>query len=198
MNELPEMLKGLTDIPLALLSAVFCIILMKKQKKSWSVLFLLIFVSAFLGTAVHVFSMSFALYCIVWIILYALLFESIRIFTTLMVGYISGIKAKKNTVVFVIEAVLYAAAVVMLFIPDIYDIYALVAFMIIMLARVFICVINSKRIPRYAIPLSIFLILPVCLQALAEFIPYAVVMEHCSLIAALIIAFRISLSDKKA
>lgn len=197
MNEITEMLKGLTDIPIALLALVFGIILLKKRIKNWSRLFFLIAVSAVMGTVVHVFTLTPVLYGILWIILYILLFESIRVFTHLMIGYVSGTYEKEKLPVFISEAVLYITAVILLLVPEMYDIYALVVFMMLMMARLIACIVQRKKVPKSIAVLVVLLIVPIALQACAGMIPYAVAAEHMFLLAALSVVFEIAVKKRE-
>ena len=188
MAQFYEMLKGLSDVPIALISFVFGLLLLKK-KKEWSSLFLLIAVSAVLGAVVHTFDFPRAWNRAIWIVLYIFLYELIRRFAHLMVCYVSGKTDKERTPVYILEAVLYAVTLIFMFCVDINDIYVFVVFAAVMLVRVACAFVRFRPVPFKAGLLMAVLIFPLALQALEAVIPYAVLIEHMILAAALFIAY---------
>lgn len=188
MTGLYELLKGLSDIPIAIIALIFGILLWKK-KKQWASLFLLISVSAVFGAVVHSIDFPRGWNRAIWIVLYIFLYELIRRFAYLMVCYVSGKQSAERSCVYIIEAVLYAVTLVFMFTLDINDIYVFVVFAVIMLIRVLIALIKCRPVPFKARLLMIVLLFPLALQALEAAIPYAVLIEHVILAAALCIAF---------
>ena len=197
MAELYEMLKGLSDIPIALISFVFGLLLWKKRKE-WSLLFLLIAVSAVLGAVVHTFDFPRAWNRVIWIVLYIFLYELIRRFAHLMVCYVSGKAERERTPVYILEAVLYAVTLVFMFCVDINDIYVFVVFAAVMLVRVACASVRFRPVPFKAGLLMAVLIFPLALQALEAVIPYAVLIEHIILAASLCIAFVMAREEPRA
>lgn len=195
MAQLYEMLKGLSDIPIALIALVFGVLLRKKNKE-WSSLFLLITVSAVLGAVVHTFDFPRVWNRVIWIVLYIFLYELIRRFAHLMVCYISGRAERERTLVYILEALLYGVTVVFMFAVSINDIYILVLFALIMLVRVVTSMVKFAPALFKARLLMAVLLFPLVLQALEEVIPYAVLIEHIILAAALCIAFSMAKEEK--
>ncbi len=196
MNELPEMLKGLTDIPLALAACLFGILLTRRKAGGkWAALFFLISVSAVLGTAVHVFAMPQAVWTVVWMILYVLLFEAIRRFGQLMTAYITGQKRQEYRAVRITEIALYLFTVSGMFFLPFNEILVFVFFAVLQFARIMIALIRYPQAPADAKRLPVFVVLPLVIQALSGVIPYAVVMVHILLIAALFAVYLIGSRD---
>ena len=174
MNEFSEAIKGLTDIPIALLSFVLFLLIRKKGKKQWSRIFLFVAVAGFLGAIVHTFRVSVWQMRLLWIVLYVFLFELVRRFALAATSYISGKSSGEKKLVYGMEAAAYLISVTVLFLFPGYDIYAFVVFAAILFVRVLVCLIKTKNAPKDMWALILFLVLPIALQALADFIPYAV------------------------
>ena len=198
MNPIAEVMKGVTDIPIALLAFWIGILLLKKEKKEWGGVFLLVAVSGLMGTAVHVFSLPDICRKLLWVVLYVLLFEDIRRFTKLMIAYISGSGEKERRVVWHVEGILYVCAVIVLLVRGRGDIYLLVVFMAAMFWRIIVCLGRSGFSPAKATGLMAMLFVPILLQALDQIIPCAVVIEHIVLAAALFVAYHIGKDERKA
>lgn len=191
MNPIAEAMKGFTDLPIALLALLFGLLLLKKEKRDWGGLFLLVAVSGVMGAAVHIFALPQRTLQLLWLVLYVLLFEDIRRFAKLMVAYISGIAEKERRIVWITEGILYAGAAVLLFARQGRDIYLLVVFMAVMFCRIVMCLVRSGFSPAKATGLMAMLLLPILLQALAAVISFAVVLEHIVLAAAEFVAHSI-------
>ena len=196
MNPIPEVMKGVTDLPLALLAVVFGLLLRKKGKKEWSDLFLLVAAAALLGTGVHIIHITEPYLQLLWVILYALLFESIRRFSLLTVTHISDCQVEEQTAVWAAEAVLYLGAVALSFLANGLDIYLLVIFMVLMFCRIVVCLTRYGFRPAKVTGLMVLLIAPIVLQALAAIISFAVVAEHLILAAAQVVTYAIGKGEQ--
>lgn len=197
MNEIYEALKGFTDVPIALLAAVFGMALCGKGKSGWQRFFFLLSVTAFIGAAVHIFAMPHLIKSIVWVILYALLFECVRRATDLLCGCIAGDKVPVFHAVFIAEAMLYIGAVCFMIFVGKFDMLFFAAFGIISVIRIVFCILKVKRVPALVAVLAASFVLPLMFTVFSSVIPYAVVFEHIVIIAELCLVFFIALKDGK-
>jgi len=191
MNDIHEVMKGATDLPIALIALLIGLLLRKKRSKDWGLLFQLVAVSGLLGAAVHMFALPMLGLQLTWMLLYILLFESIRRFSLLMAGYLSKTQIREKTAVYWTEGILFLAAAVTLFLHQGKDIYFLVVFMVIMVTRIIISLFRTGFASKKANALIVIVLVPVVLQAVAELLSAAVVMEHLCIIAGEVIAGRI-------
>lgn len=193
MNELGEALKGFTDLPIALIAAVFAVLLRGgRGKTGWSAFFLLLSATAFLGAAAHILYLPPIGKDLLWVVLYLGLFETVRRVALLLTVKITGAEVRESSAVYLIEVLLYAGTLVTMFWLDRYDILIFAAFALYRLAAVVVCCIKTRRVPKQIRILLCFLFPPLLLQILAGVIPYAVVIEHLFLIAALCVVFGIA------
>ncbi|MBQ0084601.1 MAG: hypothetical protein KBS52_07585 [Clostridiales bacterium] len=187
MNELYEALKGLTDIPLAILSAICGILLFKIKLKHKSIFFFSISVTAVMGTVVHVFSFSKLTKNLIWLFLYLLFYESIRRFTLLFLSLLKGTTNKKF--LFVCEIILYLITVVIMFTGLGFDMIILCVYSAICICILFAALLKCRPLPKKIIG---FLMLPsaaAIFQALRSFIPYSAVIAHGILFTAILIFY---------
>ena len=196
MNPISEVMKGITDLPLALLAVAFGLLLRKKEKNGWATLFFLVAAAALMGAAVHIIRIRKPYLQLLWVILYALLFESIRRFSLLTVTHISDCPTEEQTAVWAAEAVLYLGSVLLLFLADGRDIYLFVVFMAVMFCRIVVCLIRYGFRPAKVTGLMSLLLVPIVLQALAALIPFAVVAEHMILAVAQVVTYAIGKNER--
>ena len=196
MNPISEVMKGVTDLPLALLAVAFGLLLRKKEKNKWSEMFLLVAAAALMGAGVHIIRITEPYLQLLWVILYALFFESIRRFSLLTVACISGGPAEEQTATWIEEGVLYLGSVLLLFFANGLDIYLLVIFMVLMFCRIVVCLTRYGFRPAKVTGLMVLLIAPIVLQALAAIISFAVVAEHLILAAAQVVTYAIGKGEQ--
>ena len=196
MNVFYESVKGFTDLPIALVAAVFGILTLKKSNKNWGIFFLLIAVAGLLGAIAHIISFSQTCKNIIWTVLYILLFECIRRASLLFANYIKQKGEKEKPFLFSAEAVCYLAALCLMFFVGDYDIYILCVFAAISLARTAIPFFRVKTLPRFSVAFVGLLVPPVLFQIFSKAIPYAVVYEHIFILAELFLAYQISSESK--
>lgn len=197
LNTTPEILKGVTDLPIAALALIFGLLLAKKDVgKGWRNLFFLIAVAGVLGAFAHIFDYSPLIYEILWTILYILLFELIRRFAGLMVCYIIGEDRGEMPLVFILEGVIFAVTVLCLFLAPFNEIYIFVVFATIMFLRLIVCLVRCQRRPRLAVILIVSLSAPLAAQILEDVLPYAIVIEHILIAAVMFLAYRIGAEAK--
>ena len=194
MTALPELLKGLTDLPLALLAAAFALSLHGKRRTAWARLFWEICAAALLGVAAHSFALPPAAHLALWLVLYALLFACVcgfdaRLSTVILGGAPAG-RAMRCAALCG-----YLAAAVTLLLRCGWDIYFLVAYAAAAFCRLFVCLARRHFRPCAVLWLLLLLLAPIALQAAAAVLPFAVVAEHLVLLAALCFVYRIALRD---
>lgn len=194
MTVLYEALKGFTDLPIAVLSLIFGLLTAKKNKNG-AILFFLISFAAFLGTAVHVIDFSPFINKAIWVILYPLLFEAVRRASLFISSFVKGKKQSENKIIFAVELPLLAAAIIIMYLIDDYDMLVFGAFALICLLRCAGSFLGVKKIPRPAIFLVILLIFPIILQAFSKVIPYAVVFEHIVIAFLLYTVYKMAKTD---
>ncbi len=186
------MLKGLTDLPIALISLVFALLLAKKTDKQWSILFFFIATGGLLGTVVHTFALSVLLNRLIWVVLYVILFEIVRRFALIMVWCASGEKQKERIPVYATECVVYAVTLIFLFQGSIDSIYVFVVFAALILFRTVVAMLKFRRTPLKVNLFVAGLLVPLLLQAVSDLLPYAVVYEHIAIIIELFVAFLVA------
>ena len=192
-----ELLKGLSDIPLAVLAVVFCVILFKNRavRKGWPVMFIFLAVSAVMGTALHCFSIAEPRNSRLWAILLALMFESVRQFSFLMVSNMEPAFCSEKRSVQSAEAIILIIAVWLEFSSSRKGIFAFVAFSMLMLARIFIRMIKFPHSSKINV-IFILLFSGALLQSFRDVIPGAVVIAHLLVAAALFFIFRLAAEEE--
>ena len=194
MTEIYEALKGFTDIPLAILSLIFGIILVKKRRTGWGILFLTVAVAAVMGTVAHAVAIPTVALNLLWTVLYVFLYEAIRRFGCLTVALITGESRPEPRVIFCAEGILYILTLLWMWLGwPLNDILVLVVFMVMIFVRVTVCIVRTRHVPRSLCLLMGILLIPILLQMFESVIPYAVVAEHTLLALSLCVAFAIAL-----
>jgi len=195
MSSFSEIMKGATDIPLALLAFILGLLLRKNGSRKWSAVFLLIAAAALLGVAAHLFRFSETAHQLLWIVLYALIFESVRRFSMRMAEYLNGAVIAQRFL-FLAEGVMYLGTVIALFACPGKDIFFFVAFLALEFGEIVVCLVKKHFQPGKAVILSALLLVPIVLQALTHVLSYAVVLEHLILLADELIVYSIGLESK--
>lgn len=196
MTDLTESLKGFTDLPIFLLGLIFALLVLKKNKK-WALLFFLISFTSLFGAAVHIFSFKISVLNFLWVILYPLLFETVRNASLLLSAYIYGQDKKENRVIFIFEIILYIAAVAAMYICGKYDMIFFATFAAVCLFRTAVSFFKTEKTPKKAVALVILLMFPLILQILSGVIPYAVIFEHLCILGLLFVTFKIASEKQK-
>lgn len=192
-----ELWKGLTDLPLALLAAVFGVLLYRKKSLAWSKFFFLAAIAGIGGITVHCLALPRRTVCALWIFLYVILYEVIRRMAFLLV---EAIGKTKETSLFlpVSEGILYVITVIGLYTFPFNEIYVLVVFIGLVLIRVAVCAVRHLPLTKNVRLLLCLLPASALCQALSGILPYAVVWEHLLLGAALYAAYRIGAENGPA
>ena len=192
---LPELMKGLTDLPIALLSALFGVLLIRKgSEKKWSSLFFLLCAAAALGASVHCFILPEPYISMIWAVEYILLFASVRRFAALLIGYAENAKQPERAAIFAAEGALYLGAVILRFCGSRFDIYLFVIFAALCFFRVGVCLLKNRPVSKIVRVLIAFLLAALLAQALKTVIPGGVVIGHGMIAAALFVIYRLALT----
>ncbi len=186
------MLKGLTDLPITLIAFIFAILLVKKTDKQWTILFFLIAVGGLLGTVVHTFALPVLINRLIWIVLYLILLEIVRRFALIMVWCASGEKQKERISVYVAECIMYAVTLILLFRDSIDSIYVFVVFAALIFVKMAVAMLKFRRTTLKVNLFVVGLLVPLLLQAVSDFLPYAVVYEHIAIVVEMFVAFSLA------
>ena len=197
MNEWYEALKGFTDLPLAVLSLVFALLLRKKGvKNGWPTLFALVAGAAALGAVVHGIALTPFWSTVVWVVLHPLLFESVRRFGLIFATYVDKKDRRSHPVVFAVEAGCYLLCLVLLVTVPPNDIYPFAAFAVLIFIQTVVAMSKAPSFPKRAAWFLVILAVPLLLQIGETVIPYAVAIEHLFLALDLYLAYRMALTWK--
>ena len=194
-----ELLKGLTDLPVAIVAIICGLLLYNKKDKEHhdSGMFFLVAFCAIFGIVVHSFKMSTKLNAILWGILYLFLYELVGTFSVELVKLCTGKDVKAKGFIHLLEVICCIASWVCLYKANDIDIYIFVFFAAVALID---CLIDIKRQGKFnilAIFLFIFAILAMLAQGLKTIIPHGVAIGHIFLIFAEIMLFLLAKKHKK-
>ncbi len=198
MNEIHEALKGFTDMPIALICILFGVLSGRIRAKKYASLYFCIAPAAVLGAVVHIFRMPPTARDIVWVVLYPLLYESVRRFTMLFTAYITGREKPESRVVLLTEAVLCLLSIGLMLFLHRYDMLVFLGFGALCVIRIAAAVIASRRLPWKAGIMLAGVPIPLLLQAFSERIPYAVVYEHIAITALLFVVYLMARDSTKS
>lgn len=196
MTQFVEAAKGLTDLPIAVLSLIFAVLSFKKDNNKWGLVFLLTGVSGILGTVVHTFILTDLVKNIIWTVLYIILFESIRRFAVCLIALVRK-PENQEKILTAAEIVLYFVCIILLYLNGKTDILVLLVFAVICLCTLVYDLIKYKYKGKEIYMLFGFLCIPVVLQVFAAKYPLFVVIEHLFLFIALFIVYGISKAKKE-
>lgn len=196
LNTLDEMLKGLTNIPILLISALCGVILLRKKAAHRSKLFFMISFAALLGTVLHTFVIDKIPFVILWSLLYALLYEVARTFSNMILSVEKGIFLRESKAVFAIEGVMFIASVVLCSIDNYLDIYVFAAFAIALMINLICRIVRSHDFAGKMIPLCIMLVAVLTVQALKDTIPHGVVIVHILIALTLFVLCSFALKNR--
>ena len=196
MTQFAEAAKGFTDLPIAVLALVFAALAWKNGNKKAGAVFLFTGIGAIFGAVVHIFVLPPLIRKIVWTVLYVLLFESIRRFTVLFLGFIRPPKTVEK--VLLIAAVsLYVVSLFFLYEIEANDILVLILFALICIAALIYSVIRYRYQNRYLVPFFGLAGSAALLQIPGDRFPIFVVLEHFCLFAALFIVYRMAKAENE-
>ena len=192
-NEIGEAMKGFTDLPIAALSLLFGILLVKKNaKKDWSTLFFIVACAGVLGSVVHGVALSRVADAVVWTVLHPFLYEAVRRFGLVFSSFVDKKERKSPRTVFLVEIAFYLAGLPLLYLIPHNDIYSFATFAVLIFVQTVVAIARAPHLPKLAVWFLVFLAIPLLLQIGETVIPYAVVIEHLFLALDLYIAYRIA------
>ncbi|MCQ2551927.1 MAG: hypothetical protein MJ148_01060 [Clostridia bacterium] len=196
-----ELLTGLTDIPIAILSLIFTILLARKTSRNFDgyMTFALICFSSILGTIAHTTNLTGAAYKWLWAVLFVFLFESIRWGSFLIMSGIDPGVRKHTTKAIIVEAWLYLFALILILTnkPRPYYLYFLVAFAVVMVVWTIVLIVKSKKYTKYHIIMLASGAIAALFQALTEVVPYAESIEHIFIMIAMAALYLIAKENCK-
>ncbi len=197
MNGFYEALKGFTDVPIALVALVLGILSKRNQRKEWGDLFLLIFLTAILGTAAHAFALSEALWRAIWVVVFAGMFEIDFMFTKLFSRYVNSSILFNEKRFRLMQIVFCLAAVIAVAGFGHKEMLIYVVYSFCCLAFLAKCFIRTRNVPKKATFFVSLLPVLLLLQAFNAVIPYAVVIEHIVLTVILFVLYSISIDKQE-
>ena len=193
-----EILKGLTDVPLALIALILGILLIRKAhvRQEWKYLFCILFPSAVLGVIVHTFSIHGTLYIIIWLVLNVLMFELIRTFAHLMKNYVEKNQEEEKKITYVYEGILLIASEILVFIKPDKSIYLFVIFSVICIIRIFVVMFTEGGISTKITIMMMVFLLALILQALKARFPAGVAIAHLLVCINLFVLYEMALEGE--
>lgn len=197
MNDFYEVIKGFTDVPLALVTLVFGILSKRNNRKEWGDLFLLIFLTASLGAVAHAFELPKVLWRSMWAVIFAGLFEIVFKFTKLFSRYVNSSINFNEKTFRCLQVILCFAAIIAVAGFGYKEMLIFVVYSfcnIVFLAR---CLIRRSNVPKKATFFVSLLSVVLLMQAFSTMIPYAVDIEHIVLTMILFVLYSISKSKQE-
>lgn len=189
-----EILKSLTDVPIAIVALVLGIYAGRNRKKEYEYFFLLITAAAIIGTVAHATDLPLGIYRVVWVILYLLLFEIVFRFSSIFCLYIDNSREYPKKQFRILELILFVCASITVVIIDRYDIYFFVIFDVICLTFLIMRMVKAKKLKPKVKIILLLAAIALILQGLTDLIPYVVAVAHIVVAVVLIILY--SLSDE--
>ena len=198
LNTVEELWKGISNAPIAAFALIAGVLLLfeKGVKWEWRAICLETAFASFLGMFVHIFKLPEIYRKLIWVLLYAVLFEVIRLFGHRAAVYITQNERKERLMTRIIEIALYLEAVVLLFITNGWDMAMLVLFSLLCVIRIVMAIIKHPCVPKLFFVLLGIAALAVIILALKSFIPYAVVICHILIALSIVIFYFIAVKDK--
>jgi len=186
-----EILKSITDLPIAIVCLIFAIILLraKSDKKGWGIFFALTFVSAALGAVVHAIEPYTGLYKVLWAIEYLFIYESIRWFGILLVAYAKREDYHNIRNMMIVEIWCFLFSVILMLYGNSLDIYFVVVFGLIVLLWLVIEMYKNERFNIKLIIICFCALMAGTFQALKNTMTYGVVIGHVFIVAAVVVLY---------
>lgn len=192
-----ELWKGLTDLPIAAFAGVLAVLLFVHCGKNarWGRLMAMVAASALMGAAAHSLVIPEPQISLLWVVLYVLLFESVRQFCLLAVRLLCGGPAREHAAVWIAEAVLWVTAVALRFYGSDKDILAFVAFAAMLVVRMLAAMRRSRPVPQRFARMMLMLFAALAFQGFSDLIPYGVVWCHVMIILSLYAVYTVGRAD---
>lgn len=195
---LSEAAKGISDLPIAILSFVFFSVLAKDGKKShWTPVFGLLSIVSLLGAVAHIFEFSYISHNILWSIVYL-----VMDITILLTHYAFVSDATENRepvkkhkkMLQIISAIAYPIILVFLWaVPDTHlDMIVFVIYAFLMILPIILVSFKKSPIARKLRCIVLMLLITGILQGFKPFQSFSIVVEHIIILFALVITFSIA------
>ena len=168
-----EILKGLTDLPIFIISIIFMILIYRKNKKSKAFMaFLILSIASLFGVILHCIKIEETILSICWVIECFILMTLFNKFVFLLIN--NDIKKifKVIPIVLLIPIILSR-----IFIKEL-DIYFVILYGLLVLSYMFFIIIKEKIKFKNKKKLILLLILAIISQILKDIIKYGVVIGH--------------------
>ena len=175
-----EILKGLTDLPICILSIIFMILIYRKNKKSKSFYaFLFLSIASLGGILLHCFKVTEPFLSICWVIECILLMKVVLMFIFLILN-------KDIKKIFKILLIILIIPIILsrIFLPRL-DIYFVTVYSSILLIYMLYIMYKEKIKIKNQKKIIIVLILTVISQIIKDLIPYGVVIGHILILSIL-------------
>jgi len=190
-----EFYKGASDIPIAILALFFAYAIWHKNHKTkWGLFFLGLGVCALIGAAAHMIILSPTVKKIVWTVLYAMMYETVRALIICLTEYITLEDISISRPVLITEGALFLISIILLYCQSEYDIYVFVAFCVFAIA----CIVKpalKNELPIKVFHFLLFGAFAIFFQAIKKYFAYGVVLGHGFILVAICILFVIALED---
>lgn len=191
--EAGEVWKGLTDLPIAGLALVFALCIGRhRAARPFRAVFILLAATACLGAVVHTVVLPDAVRKAIWVVLYALLYETVCRFFLRMIPLFLPDRptARERIALRIAQGVGWGGSVILLYTGERFDIYAFVLYAALLaLPLLWLCLFHARAIPTSRW-LVVCLGLAMLAQALKAVLPYGVVIAHGWIILALCLTYR--------
>lgn len=199
-TDFAELLKGLTDLPLAVAAAVCAVLLMRRTyDRRWPTMYGLIAVTALVGGFVHAFKLSYRWRQLLWIGLYFALYIILYLFTRVIDAHLFRRMDRVSIRLTLLCVVCCFVSLALLLNADKLpkdsvknaDMIPLVVYAVAMIVRLLASALPRHPSRRLYETVAL-LALAAALQIVAAFWPWVVAIQHLLLIGALITAVGIA------
>ena len=187
-----EIIKGLTDLPLAIIAGVFFILLKKRGAgRDWTMLFFYIFIAGLLGCVAHSFTLGKFSHRALWLLLFPVMFELVTVFTELVYeldgdGEFLPEKLRRTEMIFLVIAEVLTVAYFRAAIYSFAAYGAVLAFYLIWLVR------NNKKLAERLLTPTVLIVAALVLQIFKAVIPGGTAVAHILLCVALFFTYRLA------
>jgi len=192
-----ELLKGLTDLPLAIAALLLYILADRKHavRREWRWVFLLLSLSAAMGVAAHCFILPQRMNDILWLVLFAVMFELVRAFSHSVVNHLRREDRRELLFVRILELVFYLLADAITLTVHAHGIYSFVFFCALLIVRMFVCALRCSELPRRILRIIGVLFAGLVMQAIKSVFPLGVTIGHLIVLIALIMVYKLACDE---
>ncbi len=200
INSLPELYKGLSDIPIVIVAIIFGILLYNNKDKEHrdGGIFFLVAICGLGGIILHSFSMNYKLHSILWGILYLFLYILVGAFSTELIALCNAKTKQGNSIIHFVGIICFVASCLCLYKNNGFDIYVFVLYAALALINCLITIKKYGKFDKFSIFMFIFIILAIIFQAFKTIVPYGVAWGHICLIFSEISLFLMAKKHNKS